>query len=182
MNRPYQYSEVPPATAPSFGDDVQHDRNLNLTSVNKKSYIDNHVLKQDSFHWVERKEESNRKSGYPINYHPDHEIASMAALFQGRAMQLIARVSAALLYWPLIQLAGATTDDIVLGVAVGSKGRGNLPGSRPGAIFRELLDDTDSRVAYYSSAFLLKRMMTEKPEKYQNMLQNLVVKAKQKFV
>jgi hypothetical protein len=120
---------VPPATAPSFGDDVQHDRNLNLTSVNKKSYIDNHVLKQDSFHWVERKEESNRKSGYPINYHPDHEIASMAALFQGRAMQLIARVSAALLYWPLIQLAGATTDDIVLGVAVGSKGRGNLPGA-----------------------------------------------------
>ncbi|KAK2410162.1 hypothetical protein QL285_045545 [Trifolium repens] len=101
----------------------------NLTSVNKKSYIDNHVLKQDSFHWVERKEESNRKSGYPINYHPDHEIASMAALLQGRAMQLIARVSAALLYWPLIQLAGATTDDIVLGVAVGSKGRGNLPGA-----------------------------------------------------
>ncbi|KAK2356426.1 hypothetical protein QL285_093760 [Trifolium repens] len=24
---------VPPATAPSFGDDVQHDRNLNLTCV-----------------------------------------------------------------------------------------------------------------------------------------------------
>lgn len=71
---------------------------------------------------------------------------------------------------------------------------------------RELLDDTDSRVAYYSSAFLLKvwifidlvleidrtlnsifcnncpllqRMMTEKPEKYQHMLQNLVVKAQQ---
>jgi hypothetical protein len=32
---------VPPATASSFGDDVQHDRNLNLTSVNKKSDIDN---------------------------------------------------------------------------------------------------------------------------------------------
>jgi hypothetical protein len=62
---------VPPATAPSFGDDVQHDRNLNLTSVNKKSDIDNHVLKQDSFHWV----------------------------------------------------------DIALGVAFGSKGRGNLPGA-----------------------------------------------------
>ncbi|KAK2374522.1 hypothetical protein QL285_075477 [Trifolium repens] len=103
---------VPPATAPSFGDDVQHDRNLNLTSVNKKSDIDNHVLKQDSFHWV----------------------------------------------------------DIALGVAFGSKGRGNLPGRRPGTMFRELLDDTDSRVAYYSSAFLLKRMMMEKPEKYQNML------------
>ncbi|KAK2359854.1 hypothetical protein QL285_085184 [Trifolium repens] len=199
---------VPPSTAPSFGDDVQHDRNLNLTSVNKKSDIDNHVLKQDSFHWDERKEESNRKSGYPINYHPDHETASMAALLQGRAivpMQLIARVPAALLYWPLIQLAGAATDDIALGVAVGSKGRGNLPGATsdirailillligkcsadPVAFqevgqeqfFRELLDDTDSRVAYYSSAFLLKRMMTEQPEKYQNMLQNLVVKAQQ---
>jgi hypothetical protein len=42
---------VPPATAPSFGDDVQHDRNLNLTCVNKKSDIDNHALKQDSFHF-----------------------------------------------------------------------------------------------------------------------------------
>ena len=56
----------------------------------------------------------------------------MAALFQGRAvvpMQLIACVPAAILYWPLIQLAGAATDDIALGVAVGSKGRGNLPGA-----------------------------------------------------
>ncbi|MCI21168.1 hypothetical protein A2U01_0042332 [Trifolium medium] len=117
----------------------------------------------------------------------------MAALLQGRAivpMQLIARVPAALLYWPLIQLAGAATDDIALGVAVGSKGRGNLPGATSDirailillligkcsadpvafqevgqeqffstsvlASARELLDDTDSRVAYYSSAFLLK--------------------------
>ncbi|XLU33397.1 hypothetical protein S245_069463, partial [Arachis hypogaea] len=43
------------------------------------------------------------------------------------AMQLIERVPAALLYWPLIHLAGAATDDIALGVVVGSKGRGNLP-------------------------------------------------------
>jgi hypothetical protein len=42
-------------------------------------------------------------------------------------MQLIARIPAALLYWPLIQLAGAASDDIALGVAVGSKGKGNLP-------------------------------------------------------
>lgn len=124
---------VPPATAVPFGDDVQHDRNLNLTSVSEKSDIDNHVLKKDTFHWDEhKKEETNRRSGYPNNYHPDHETASMAALLQGRAvvpMQLIARVPAALLYWPLIQLAGAATDDIALGVAVGSKGRGNLPGA-----------------------------------------------------
>jgi len=71
---------------------------------------------------------------------------------------------------------------------------------------RRLLDDTDSRVAYYSSAFLLKvwyfisfkffshqlflsiftgssllsqRMMTDQPENYQRMLQNLIVKAQQ---
>lgn len=199
---------VPPATALPYGDDVQHDRNINLTSVSKKSDIDNHVLRQDTFHWDENKEETNRRPDYPNNYHPDHDTSSMTALLQGRAivpMQLIARVPAALLYWPLIQLAGAATDDIALGVAVGSKGRGNLPGATsdirailillligkcsadPVAFqevgqeqfFRELLDDTDSRVAYYSSAFLLKRMMTEKPEKYQHMLQNLVVKAQQ---
>eukprot|EP00258_Populus_trichocarpa_P051183 XP_024467202.1 uncharacterized protein LOC7458591 isoform X2 [Populus trichocarpa] len=131
-----------------------------------------------------------------------------ALLLQGQAivpMQLVARVPAALFYWPLIQLAGAATDNIALGVAVGSKGRGNLPGAAsdiratllllligkctadPSAFqevggeefFRELLDDTDSRVAYYSSAFLLKRMMTEKPDEYKHMLQNLIFKAQQ---
>ncbi|CAH8260228.1 unnamed protein product [Arabidopsis lyrata] len=137
------------------------------------------------------------------------ETASMAAmLLRGQAivpMQLVARVPAALFYWPLIQLAGAATDNIALGVAVGSKGRGNIPGATSDIratllllligkctadtiafqevggeeFFRELLDDTDSRVAYYSSAFLLKRMMTEEPEKYQNMLQKLVFKAQQ---
>ncbi|KAH1156634.1 hypothetical protein GLYMA_18G288500v4 [Glycine max] len=198
---------VPPAAALTFGDDVQHGRNSNHTNVSKRFDGDNHV-KQDTFHWDGHMEEANRRSGYHNNYHLDHETASMAALFQGRAvvpMQLIARVPAAILYWPLIQLAGAATDDIALGVAVGSKGRGNLPGATsdiratllllligkctadPVAFqevgqeqfFRELLDDTDSRVAYYSSAFLLKRMMTENPEKYQHMLQNLVVKAQQ---
>ncbi|WZZ29435.1 hypothetical protein YC2023_012836 [Brassica napus] len=114
------------------------------------------------------------------------ETASMAAmLLRGQAtvpMQLVARVPAALFYWPLIQLAGAATDNIALGVAVGSKGRGNIPGATSDIratllllligkctadtvafqevggeeFFRELLDDTDSRVAYYSSAFLLK--------------------------
>lgn len=137
------------------------------------------------------------------------ETASMAAmLLRGQAtvpMQLVARVPAALFYWPLIQLAGAATDNIALGVAVGSKGRGNIPGATSDIratllllligkctadtvafqevggeeFFRELLDDTDSRVAYYSSAFLLKRMMTEEPENYQNMLQKLVFKAQQ---
>ncbi|KAF7822310.1 Armadillo-type fold [Senna tora] len=207
---------VPLATALPFGDDMQREYNLKSPSLNKKSDGDNRILKQDSFRWDEHnKEEADRRSSYSNNYHLDHETASMAALLlQGRAivpMQLIARVPAALLYWPLIQLAGAATDNIALGVAVGSKGRGNLPGATSDiratllllligkctadpvafqevgleqfspnfASCRELLDDTDSRVAYYSSAFLLKRMMTEKPEKYQHMLQNLVVRAQQ---
>ncbi|KAH9623434.1 hypothetical protein KSS87_002680 [Heliosperma pusillum] len=116
------------------------------------------------------------------------ETSSMAALLlQGRVivpLQLVSRVPAVLFYWPLIQLAGAATDNIALGVSVGSKGRGNLPGATsdiraallllliakctadPTAFeevdgedfFRQLLDDTDSRVAYYSSAFLLKAL------------------------
>ncbi|KAI3903789.1 hypothetical protein MKW92_012938 [Papaver armeniacum] len=137
------------------------------------------------------------------------KTASLAALLlRAQAivpMQLVSRVPTPLLYWPLIQLASAATDDIALGVAVGSKGRGNLPGATSDIraallllligkctndaaafqevggeeFFRELLDDTDSRVAYYSSAFLLKRMMTEEPEKYQRILQSLIFRAQQ---
>ena len=122
---------VPPAAAQPFGDDMQHGRNLNHTNLSKKFDSDNHLVRQDTFHWDEHKGEAHRRSGYHNNYHLDRETTSMTALFQGRVivpMQLIARVPAALLYWPLIQLAGAATDDIALGVAVGSKGRGNLPG------------------------------------------------------
>ncbi|GFQ01422.1 hypothetical protein PHJA_002286100 [Phtheirospermum japonicum] len=137
---------------------------------------------------------------------PIHDTASMAALLlHGQAivpMQLVARVPSALFYWPLIQLAGAATDNIALGVSVGSKGRGNLPGGTsdiratllllligkctadPAAFkdvggeefFRELLDDTDARVAYYSSTFLLK---AKQPERYQRMLHSLVSRAQQ---
>lgn len=61
-----------------------------------------------------------------------YEYASMASLLlRSRAivpLQLVARVPTSLLYWPLIQLAGAATDDIALGNAVGSKGCGDLPG------------------------------------------------------
>lgn len=59
--------------------------------------------------------------------------ASMAALLlRGLAiapMQLVARVPTSLFFWPLIQLEGAASDDIALGIAVGSTGRGNLPGA-----------------------------------------------------
>ncbi|KAK4425193.1 hypothetical protein Salat_1713200 [Sesamum alatum] len=150
----------------------------------------------------------NTKLGKNVHV-PIRDAASMAALLlHGQAivpMQLVARVPAALFYWPLIQLAGAATDNIALGVSVGSKGRGNLPGGTsdiratllllligkctadPSAFvevggeefFRELLDDTDARVAYYSSTFLLKRMMTDDPESYQRMLHSLVSRAQQ---
>ncbi|CAH9121339.1 unnamed protein product [Cuscuta epithymum] len=137
------------------------------------------------------------------------ETASMAALLlHGQAiapMQLVARVPTDLFYWPLIQLAGAATDNIALGVSVGSKGRGNVPGATsdiratllllligkctedPAAFedvggepfFRALLEDIDSRVAYYSSTFLLKKRMSEEPESYQRLLHNLVSRAQQ---
>nr|KYP75450.1 hypothetical protein KK1_008184 [Cajanus cajan] len=145
------------------------------------------ALKQDTYLLDESNEQkAGGRSNYPDNYHLLRETAAMAALLlQGQAiapMQLIARIPPDLLFWPLMQLAGAATDDIALGVAVGSKGRGNLPGAAsdiratllllligkctadPVAFkevgkerfFMELLNDRDSRVAYYSSAFLLK--------------------------
>ncbi|KAA3481795.1 SANT domain-containing protein 2 [Gossypium australe] len=201
--------KVPNSNLMPFGEGIQRPKVFTRTEeIRKTSNID-FVSQQESCPWDQIMEETDSKSGYSVSSHFVCETASMAALLlRGQAiapMQLVARVPAALFYWPLIQLAGAATDNIALGVAVGSKGRGNLPGATsdiratlllllvgkctadPTAFqevggeefFRELLDDTDSRVAYYSSAFLLKRMMTEKPEKYQHMLQKLIYKAQQ---
>lgn len=200
--------KVLPASAMPSGDVIHHGKIFGCSIENKISNDGKHASEKENYGL----EESMEKVDHSLSCNDDtliYETASMAALLlQGQAivpMQLISRVPAALFYWPLIQLAGAATDNIALGVAVGSKGRGNLPGATsdiratlllllignctadPAAFqeiggedfFRELLDDTDSRVAYYSSAFLLKRMMTEEPEKYQRMLQNLVFKAQQ---
>ncbi|KAL4188937.1 hypothetical protein AMTRI_Chr08g204570 [Amborella trichopoda] len=153
--------------------------------------------------------ESSRSTLGSHMRHADYSTASMAALLlRGHAsvpMQLVACVYTPLFFWPLIQLADAVTDDIALGVSVGSKGRGSLPGSvsdiRAALLllligkctadhaafsdvggeefFRSLLDDSDARVAYYTSAFLLKRLMMEKPETYQRTLHNLVFRAQQ---
>lgn len=83
----------------------------------------------DDGHQNDKRKETDSRFSNPLDY----ETASMAALLlRGNAivpMQLVASVPAALFYWPLIQLAGAATDNIALGVAVGSKGRGNLPGA-----------------------------------------------------
>ncbi|CAI0443137.1 unnamed protein product [Linum tenue] len=200
--------KVHPMSAMPYGESVRSD--IVHVGMDKSEKVDsNDHLSQLDNHSTDISEERNSRFSYSTSSSLVRETASLAAmLLQGRAivpMQLVARVPAALFYWPLIQLAGAATDDIALGVAVGSKGRGNLPGAAsdiratllllligkctvdPSAFievggeefFRELLDDTDSRVAYYSSAFLLKRMMTGKPDEYQHMLQNLIFKAQQ---
>ncbi|CAN4101441.1 unnamed protein product [Withania somnifera] len=196
--------KVLPSTVTSMDDPTTCIKDV---SWNKTLGPGESLPRQESFGWEEHIEDNHKlkRNKDP----PKPETASMAALLlHGQAivpMQLVARVPAVLFYWPLIQLAGAATDNIALGVSVGSKGRGNVPGSTsdiratllllligkctadPAAFkevggeefFRELLDDTDSRVAYYSSMFLLKRMMTEEPENYQRMLHNLVSRAQQ---
>ncbi|XP_037495666.1 uncharacterized protein LOC105647937 isoform X2 [Jatropha curcas] len=201
--------KVLPSAVMPFGENSQQGKVYGATDETRKIEGTDLVSQQENSLRNDFVEEADGRPSYKINGSLMCETASMAAmLLQGKAivpMQLVARVPAALFYWPLIQLAGAATDNISLGVAVGSKGKGNLPGSAsdiratllllligkctadPSAFqevggeefFRELLDDTDSRVAYYSSAFLLKRMMTEKPDEYQHMLQNLVFKAQQ---
>ncbi|GKV28471.1 hypothetical protein SLEP1_g37526 [Rubroshorea leprosula] len=202
------FLKAPPSTI-SLGHTIQPSKVSNGTYENRKINATGHVSLQENNLWDEYMEETDSKAVYGFKSPLIPQTSSMAALFLQELaivpMQLVARVPAPLFYWPLIQLAGAATDNIALGVAVGSKGRGNLPGATSDIratllllligkctadtsafqevggedFFRELLDDTDSRVAYYSSAFLLKRMMTEKPEKYQYMLQKLVLKAQQ---
>ncbi|KAK6145335.1 hypothetical protein DH2020_022155 [Rehmannia glutinosa] len=140
----------------------------------------------------------NTKVGKNVHI-PICDTASMAALLlHGRAivpMQLVARVPSALFYWPLIQLAGAATDNIALGVSVGSKGRGNLPGGtsdiRATLLLLLIGKCTADPAAFvdvggeeffrylFSLNSLLKRMMTEEPESYQRMLHSLVSKAQQ---
>ncbi|KAF9592118.1 hypothetical protein IFM89_011956 [Coptis chinensis] len=194
------------ATEMSLGDLAYLDKSFGYMEESGKGDRSQRITQH---HTVEFPDEVDSISSSDHNRLFICKTASLAALLlQGQAivpMQLVARVPTSLLYWPLIQLAGAAADDIALGVAVGSKGRGNLPGATSDIraallllligkcttdsaafqevggeeFFRELLDDTDSRVAYYCSAFLLKRMMTEEPEKYQRMLQSLIFKAQQ---
>ena len=104
---------------------------LRSTDRNKKADAGEHFPQEENV-WLESMEEMKSRLGQH-NDTPFCETASMAALLlRGQAivpMQLVARVPAALFDWPLIQLAGAATDNIALGVSVGSKGRGNLPGA-----------------------------------------------------
>jgi hypothetical protein len=54
-----------------------------------------------------------------------------AMLLDGQAAApklLVANMPTALLYWPLMQLAASANDDVVLGIAVGSRGGGTVQG------------------------------------------------------
>lgn len=143
------------------------------------------------------------------NWNQIPRSSSVAAmLLKGQAAAprvLVASMPTDLLYWPLLQLAGAATEDVALGVAVGSQGRGRTPGGASDVraallvlligkcsvqqsafeevggeeFFRSLLDDMDARVAYYTASFLLKRMMSKEPERYQRVLHTLVFRAQQ---
>ncbi|MCO5609247.1 hypothetical protein L7F22_063471 [Adiantum nelumboides] len=147
--------------------------------------------------------------GYVNNKNQSSMPVSLAAmLLKGQAAAprvLVASIPTHLLYWPLLQLAGAATEDMTLGVAVGSQGRGRTLGGASDVraallvlligkcsvqhstfeevggeeFFRSLLDDMDARVAYYTASFLLKRMMSEEPEHYQRVLHTLVFRAQQ---
>lgn len=134
--------KVCPATEMPFGDGTQQgivhgsiDKNKTIDAAVRGPRLDSYRgdgSRQESYHWDEFFRETEIKSGY-INSPLIPEMTSMAAqLLRGQAvvpMQLVARVPTVLFDWPLIQLAGAATDNISLGVAVGSKGRGNLPGA-----------------------------------------------------
>ncbi|EFJ12295.1 hypothetical protein SELMODRAFT_446707 [Selaginella moellendorffii] len=136
-------------------------------------------------------------------------VSSIASLFlrdeAAAPEHLLTKMPTALFYWPLMQLAGATVDDMTLAIAVGSKGGGNVPGCASDVraalllllvgkctveqaaldevggeeFFRSLLDDRDARVAYFTASFLIKRMMVEDADNYQRVLHNLVFKAQQ---
>ncbi|KAI3721282.1 hypothetical protein L2E82_32288 [Cichorium intybus] len=202
--------KVIPGNTSTSADTLRSCKSFNYSVWNRKASVMEDVPVRENFSW-EPVEDCKGRFGNNTNnsISTTNETASMAALLlQGQAivpMQLVARVPADLFYWPLIQLAAAATDNIALGVSVGSKGGGNLPGATsdirstllllligkctadPDAFkevggeefFRELLDDTDSRVAYFSSTFLLKRMMTEEADKYQRGLSSLVSRAQQ---
>ena len=125
--------KVPHSIVMPFGEGIQQTKVFTRTDGIRKTNTAELVSQQASGCWDELMEETDSKSGYSVSSPPTRETASMAALLlQGEAivpMQLVARVPAALFYWPLMQLAGAATDNIALGVAVGSKGRGNFPGA-----------------------------------------------------
>ncbi|KAH8932534.1 hypothetical protein BDL97_19G078300 [Sphagnum fallax] len=75
----------------------------------------------------------NNISGNVVSLHASGRgNSSMAAmLLSGQAVApklLVANMPIALLYWPLMQLAVSANDDVVLGIALGSRGGGTVRG------------------------------------------------------
>ena len=124
--------KVLPATATPISDNILSGLIFG-SSENKKVDSGECISREVNCRWDEFMDGFDSRVGYNSSTSRTCETASIAALLlRGQAvvpMQLVARVPAALFYWPLIQLASAATDDIAQGVAVGSKGRGNLPGA-----------------------------------------------------
>eukprot|EP00897_Mesotaenium_endlicherianum_P002571 jgi/Mesen1/2341/ME000155S01421 len=148
---------------------------------------------------------SASRSGFPGR----QEGVCLARHFlQGRAaasQELLELVPVALLFWPIMQLAPSASDGA--GMPGGGAGGRQVAGSSDSAdlraallllligkclqgseamaeiggdaFFKSLLDDADARIAYFSSTFLLKRMMKEQPEEYQRALHRLVFTAQQ---
>lgn len=122
--------KVPHTVAIPFGD-TTHFKDSSKSERNSKADGAERLSLTENIDRGDFIGSSSTKVGMNVHI-PIRDTASMAALLlHGQAivpLQLVARVPAALFYWPLIQLAGAATDNIALGVSVGSKGGGNLPG------------------------------------------------------
>ncbi|RVX13843.1 hypothetical protein CK203_010267 [Vitis vinifera] len=183
--------KVLPATATPISDNKHHGLIFGSSGENKKVDTSECISQEVNCRWDEFMDGFDSRFGYNSSTSRICETASIGALLlRGQAvvpMQLVARVPAPLFYWPLIQLASAATDDIALGVAVWKQRKRKPtwrhirhPGQPSFTLNRELLEDADSRFLQTDLEFgILQRMMTEEPEKYQRMLQNLIFRAQQ---
>ncbi|KAK9126926.1 hypothetical protein Scep_015772 [Stephania cephalantha] len=164
----------------TLGDTVHLNR---VHNNNKESGVvdeDPPVTLQETNYRTTEPEESDSRTDSVHGPYFCKTTSLAALLLQGQAtvpMQLVTQVPTVLFDWPLIQLAGAATDNIALGVAVGSKGRGNVSGATSD-IRAALLVLLIGKCTADPAAFQ-ERMMTEQPETYQRLLQSLIFKAQQ---
>lgn len=124
--------KVLPATSTPISDNTHQDLISGSSEEGKKVDTDEYISQEVNCRWDEFMDGFDARFGYSSSTRTCETASIAALLLRGQAvvpMQLVARVPAALFYWPLIQLESAATDNIALGVAVGSKGRANLPGA-----------------------------------------------------
>ena len=98
---------------------------------NKKVDVIVYISQEVNCRWNGFVDGFDSKFDYHISASPICETTSIVALLLRWQvvvpMQLTAHVPAPLSYWLLTQLASVATDDIAMGVALGSEGRENLP-------------------------------------------------------